>query len=307
MCGPLVPAVPSCILDPLREEFLALIPVRVDRHLLGCHRRRIDDRVVFDKLVAGLVFGCGYERLADRTCSATTLRRRRDEWIAAGLFEALRRSVLAAYERLIGLDLADVSVDGCLTKAPCGGECAGRSPVDRAKLGLKRSQLADGSGVPLTALPAPANTRDHQLLPATLDVLTGLLEQVGAEPAQTTVHLDAGYDYRPCRAELTNRGLGSQISQRGKPAPVQVDKRWVVERTNSWLNDYGRLRRCTERRRCCVEAYLALAAAIVTLRARLRAPGTATAGTPGQDHRAFADLLADALTETSPWKLRLCW
>src|SRR4051812_24430971 len=211
MCGPLVPAVPSCILDPLREEFLALIPARVDRHPLGCHRRRIADHIVFDKIVEALVFGCGYERLADRTCSATTLRRRRDEWIAAGLFEALRGSVLAAYERLIGLDLADVSVDGCLTKAPCGGECAGRSPVDRAKLGLKRSQLADGSGVPLTALPAPANTRDHLLLPATLDVLTGLLEQVGADPHQTTVHLDAGYDYRPCRGRT------------GRPRPALAD------------------------------------------------------------------------------------
>src|SRR4051794_34950783 len=63
MCGPLVPAVPSCILDPLREEFLALLPPRVDRHPLGCHRRRIDDRIVFDKLVEALVFGCGYERL----------------------------------------------------------------------------------------------------------------------------------------------------------------------------------------------------------------------------------------------------
>jgi transposase len=249
-----VPAVPSCIVDPLREEFLALIPARVDRHPLGCHRRRIDDRVVFDKLVAGLVFGCGYERLGDRSCSATTLRRRRDEWIAAGLFDRLRRSVLAAYERLIGLDLADVSVDGCITKAPCGGECAGRSPVDRAKGGVKRSQLADGTGVPITALPAPASTRDHQLLPATLEELTGLLEQVGADPGETTVHLDAGYDYRPCRAELADRGLGSVISHRGQPAPVQVGKRWVVERTNSWLNDYGRLRRCTERRRCCVEA-----------------------------------------------------
>src|SRR3954449_8625862 len=197
MCGPLVPAVPSCILDPLREEFLALIPARVDRHPLGCHRRRIDDRVVFDKLVAGLVFGCGYERLGDRSCSATTLRRRRDEWIAAGLFERLRAGVLDAYERLIGLDLADVSVDGCLTKAPCGGECAGRSPVDRAKLGLKRSQLADGAGVPLPALAGPAKPRDHLVLAGNLDVLTGLLEQVGADPHQTTVHLDAGYDYRP--------------------------------------------------------------------------------------------------------------
>ena len=74
-----MPAVPSCILDPLREEFLALLPARVDRHPLGCHRRRIDDRIVFDKIVEALVFGCGYERLGDRTCSATTLRRCRDE------------------------------------------------------------------------------------------------------------------------------------------------------------------------------------------------------------------------------------
>jgi transposase len=264
-----VPALPSCILDPLREEFLALLPARVARHPLGCHRRRIDDRIVFDKIVEALVFGCGYERLGDSSCSATTLRRRRDEWITAGVFDQLRSSGLAAYERLIGLDLADVA--GCITKAPCGGECAGRSPVDRANGGLKRSQLADGAGVPIAALPAPANTRDHLLLPDTLDALTALLTQVGAAPEQTTVHLDAGYDYRPCRAELAECGLHGRISQRGRPAPVQVGKRWVVERTNSWLNDFARLRRCTERRRICVQDYLALATAIVTLRALLRA------------------------------------
>jgi hypothetical protein len=63
-----VPAVPSCILEPLREEFLALLPQRIDRHPLGCHRRRIDDRIAFDKIVETLVFGCGYERLGDSSC-----------------------------------------------------------------------------------------------------------------------------------------------------------------------------------------------------------------------------------------------
>ena len=115
------------MLNPLREEFLALLPPRVDRHPLGCHRRRIDDRIVFDKIVAALVFGCGYERLGDATCSATTLRRRRDEWIAAGIFDALRCSVPAAYARLIGPDLADVAIDGCLTKAPSGGSAPARA------------------------------------------------------------------------------------------------------------------------------------------------------------------------------------
>ena len=262
-----MPAVPSCILDPLREAFLALLPPRVDEHSLGCHRPRIDDAVVFDKLVEALVFGAGYERIADADCSATTMRRRRDEWIALGVFDRLRLACLDAYDTMIGLDLADVAVDGCTTKAPCGGECAARSPVDRAKGGLKRSQLTDGAGIPLATVSASANTVDHALLPETLDAL----KDFQPLPAGATAHLDAGYDYRPCREALDERGLLGQIAHRGEPAPIQVGQRWVVERTNSWLNDFGRLRRCTERCRACVDAYLALAAAIVTLRALLRA------------------------------------
>ena len=74
-----MPAVPSCILDPLREQVLALLPPHIDDHPLGCHRRRIDDELVFGKLAEALLFGAGYERLADTSCSATTMRRRRDE------------------------------------------------------------------------------------------------------------------------------------------------------------------------------------------------------------------------------------
>lgn len=114
-------------------------------HPLGCHRPRIDDRVVFDKLVEALVFGAGYERIACPGCSATTLRRRRDEWIRLGVWDRLRLACLDAYDRLIGLDLADLAVDGCTTKAPCGGQCAGRSPVDRGKGGVKRSQLTEAA------------------------------------------------------------------------------------------------------------------------------------------------------------------
>jgi transposase len=262
-----VPAVPSCILDPLREQFLALLPPHVDDHPLGCHRARINDAVVFDKLVAALVFGAGYERIADAACSATTLRRRRDEWIRLGIFDRLRLACLDAYEKMIGLDLADVAVDGCTTKAPCGGECAGRSPVDRGKSGMKRSQLSDGAGVPLATVSAPANIRDDALLGQTLDAL----KDFQPLPAEATVHLDAGYDYRPCRDALDERGLHGQIAHRGEPAPIQIGRRWVIERTNSWLNDFGKLRRCTERRQACADAYLALAAAVVTVRALCRA------------------------------------
>jgi transposase len=196
--GGLVPALPPCILEPLWDQFAALLPSRPDTHPLGCHRRRIPDRVLFDKLIQVLVFGCGYRRIADHTCSASTLRRRRDEWITLGLATQLHQLALAAYDRLFGLDLEHLAVDGCITKAPCGGEVAGRSPVDRGKQGLKRSVAVEARGVPLGAVAAPANRRDDSLLPTTLDLL-GPLEPL---PAQTAVYLDAGYDYQPCRAAL---------------------------------------------------------------------------------------------------------
>ncbi len=186
-----MPAVPSCILDPIRDQFLALLPAREDRHPWGCHNPRISDAVVFDRLVQALVFGCGYERAADQDCSATTLRRRRDEWIAAGVMETLRLLVLAAYDRMIGLELDQLSADGCIAKAPSGGECAGKSPVCRAKQGIKRSQLTDSHGIPLVTNPAPANTRDHTLLPATLDRFAGLQAFLGPLPDSPRLSLDA--------------------------------------------------------------------------------------------------------------------
>jgi transposase len=131
-----VPAIQSYFIEPsLWEQFSALLPRREVEHPLGCHKPRISDRVVFEKLVQVLVFGCAYHRIADESCSDT--RRctagRRDEWIDLGVMDALREMALAAYNRTIGLELADIAVDGCITKAPCGGEKAGKSPVDRGK------------------------------------------------------------------------------------------------------------------------------------------------------------------------------
>jgi hypothetical protein len=73
--------------------------------------------------------------------------------------------VLGAYQRPFGLELEHLAVDGCTTKAPCGGQVARPSPVDRRKQGLKRSVLTtDAGGVPLGAVAAPANRRNDGLL-----------------------------------------------------------------------------------------------------------------------------------------------
>ena len=164
-----MPAIQPYIIEPIWEQFRVLLPERKTNHPLGCHRPRIPDRVVFEKLVEVLVFGCAYWRIADKSCSATTLRRRRDEWIEEGVMDHLREEVLEAYDRFIGLLLGDLTVDGYITKAPCGGEKAGRSPVDRGKRGIKCSTVVDGRGIPLGVVTAPANRHDSLLLDETLD------------------------------------------------------------------------------------------------------------------------------------------
>src|SRR5215212_4717440 len=204
-----VPAIQPYIIEPVWQQFLALLPERKTDHPLGCHRPRIPDRVVFEKLVQVLVFGCAYWRIADESCSATTLRRRRDEWIEAGVMDALEEIAREAYDRAIGLDLSGVAVDCCITKAPCGGEKAGRNPVDRGKGGLKRSMAVDAKGIPLGTITAPANRHDSP--PLLLPTLKAASEALGAVPEQMSVHLDGGYDSLLTRERLRELGLGWEI------------------------------------------------------------------------------------------------
>ena len=256
-----MPAISPYIIDPIWEQFEALSPERNVDHPLGCHNPRIPDKVVFEKLLQVLVFGCAYERIADQRCSATTLRRRREEWIASGVMEKLQRIVLDAYDWMIGLDLSDVSVDSCITKAPCGGQKGGRSPVDGGKQGLKRSMVVDANGIPIGATAAPANRHDSPLLEASVDTM----EIVGELPEHISVHLDRGYDSETTRERLWSRGLIPVISEKGKPAPLQATKRWVVERTNSWTNAHKKLVWCTERENRVIDFWLAFSGVVITV------------------------------------------
>jgi hypothetical protein len=265
-----VPAVPSSLIDPLWDQFSALLPERPEfdpNHPLGCHKRRIPDETVFRLAVEALVHGSGYERIAVEGCSDWTIRNRVKTWSALGLAHELHRLALAAYDQMIGLELDDLSADGCHTKAPVNGDKAGRSPVDRGKQGLKRSTLVEARGVPLGLACDGANRHDSKLLEPTIAAAE---QQLGALPAGARIHLDSAYQGKPCRKILDDHHLVGEIAAKGVPAPIQVGKRWVVERSQSWMNGYGKIRRCFERDGRVVDFYLYLAAAFVTIRALIR-------------------------------------
>jgi transposase len=264
-----VPAIPSWLLAPLWDQFSALLPDRPvydPAHPLGCHRPRISDRVIFEKLIQVLRFGCSYESIADCACGATTIRQRRDEWIKAGIFAKLKAVARDAYDRIVGLVLEELAVDGCIAKAPGGGQVAGRSPVDRGKLGYKRSLLVEGRGIPLGRVLAPASRHDSPLLAPTLDKL----DEIGPLPDGITVHLDAGYDSGKTRDELESRKMTGEIAHKGDKAPIQASRRWHVERTNAWHNGFNRLQRCYERNEDVIDAFFDLADAIITVRRLIR-------------------------------------
>lgn len=261
------------VVDAIWKTIEPILPEQSDDHPLGCHRPRVSDRLCFWGILIRLVTGCSWvtaEAILERNVSDTTLRSRRDEWIRAGVFDELRDHALEAYDRIIGLDLSEVAIDGSLHKAPCGGEGTGKSPVDRAKLGWKWSLAADANGIPLGWSIDGANRHELKLLEPTLaDVARiGLLADI------ETLHLDRGYDYPKVRTQLAGLGLEDvNIQQRiprnpGEPKPpMRLGLRWVVESANSWLSNYGQLRRNTDRKNIHRHAQLCLVATlIITIR-----------------------------------------
>ncbi len=93
-----------------RKVWTAIEPLLPDPpgHPLGCHRPRIDDQLCFRGILIRLVTGASWvdvESILDFKVSDTTLRTRRDEWIAAGVFDQIHTEALAAFDKIIGLDL----------------------------------------------------------------------------------------------------------------------------------------------------------------------------------------------------------
>ena len=255
------------VVDAVWAATEPLLPARPE-HPLGCHRPRVSDRLCLWALLIRLTTGASWvdiEAILDHQVSDTTLRARRDEWIAAGVFERLRAEALAAFDRIIGLDLAEVALDGSLHKAPYGGEGTGANPTDRGKLGWKWSVAVDRHGVPVGWTIDGANRNDVRMLEPTLDdvAAAGLLVDVD------TIHLDRGYDSGAVRQRLAGYGLHDAVIQRrgtktaGTKQPVRLGLRWIVEATNTWWSNYGQLRRNTDRRNRHRHAALCLATVIL--------------------------------------------
>ena len=151
-----------------------------------------------------------------------------------------------------------------------GGK-TGPNPTDRAKDGVKRSVLTEADGVPIGLAVDGANRHDSKLVKATLESIP-VKRPKATKKASQALCLDKGYDYDSVRDLVKEFGYTAYIKARGEEAQAikrQAGfraRRWVVERTHSWMN---RIRRILTRWEKKPENYIALlhlVCAIITYR-----------------------------------------
>jgi transposase len=126
-----------------------------------------------------------------------------------------------------------------------GGKKTGKNPTDRAKQGVKRSLLVEADGIPVGVAVDGANRNDMKLTRQTLESIPADAGRPCPRAAQPQgLCLDKGYDYDEVRAIVEEFGFTAHIRSRGEEAQAVKRKagfkarRWVVERTHSWMNRF---------------------------------------------------------------------
>lgn len=230
--------------DVLWAEMVNVLPAPKVKKKPG--RPRVNDRRLMTTIFYVLRTGCQWNAIPRSLSASSTAHDRFQEWQADGVFERLWCAGLYMYDEEKGIEWAWQAMDGAMTKAPLGGEQTGPNPTDRAKSGVKRSVLTDGRGVPLGVAIDGANRHDMKLVEATLKSIP--IEQPVPTPSEPqNLCLDAGYDYEDVRTTIAEWGYTAHIRSRTQEqdekarTPGYRARRWVVERTHSWMNRFRRL------------------------------------------------------------------
>ena len=140
--------------------------------------------------------------------------------------------------------------------------------MDRRKLGWKWSLATDAAGIPVAWAADGANRNDIMLFEPTLAEIA----RRGLHHDIETLHLDRGYLGARVDTAAAHQGITDIVRPskrrpatgshaKAKNAPLGL--RWTVERTNSWLSNFGQLQRNTDRRTEHRTAQLALAVALI--------------------------------------------
>jgi putative transposase len=231
--------------DKLWKRFEKILPPDKAPGTVG--HPAIPNRQVMNGILHVLRTGCQWKSLKTAWFGASSsIHDRFQAWRRAGLFQKIFKALVEFYHRRKRIKWHWQSIDSKSVPAPLGGPKTGKNPTDRAKLGSKRHILVDGRGAPLAVVISGANAHDKT---CAVEVLDSII--VPRPQTHYCVHhfcADKGYDYEDIRQAATERHYKVHIARRGVIVEEIPEKkrhparRWVVERTLSWQNDFRSLR-----------------------------------------------------------------
>ncbi len=205
-------------------------------------RPQIDFKMALNGLYYLLKTGIQWNALPRCFGSSSAVHRFFQKLRAAKFFELLWHRELQEYDLIHGLNLEIQAGDCAHIKAPLGQEKTGKSPVDRRKLGTKRSIIVDKNGIAIGCALGGGNQHDSKLFEASIRSIPSCIKQ----PYFREMHLDSAYDSKPMRVILFNFGYVPKISKNKRNSRIissvkTEKKRWIVESAHSWMNRFRRL------------------------------------------------------------------
>ena len=226
----------------LTEEQLNWLVERIPKHPRSPKGGRPPEDT--RKVVGGIFWildnGAKWKDLPKRFGSKSTVHRWFQRWVKEGVFEAIMRDAGRCVEQRDGYRLYECFIDGTFSKAR-GGDGVG---CTKAGKGVKIMVLVDARGLPVAVDTTSANPHESRLVQRLFDFML-----TDAMPPR--VIGDKAYDSDRLDEELAHRGIEmiaphrrnrklENITQDGRSLR-RYGRRWKVERTISWIQNFRRL------------------------------------------------------------------
>ena len=209
--------------------------------------------------------GAKWKDLPERFGPKSTVHRWFKKWAQDGVFECLMLACGTLVESCGGYRLYECAVDGAFAKAKGGGDGIG---CTKAGKGVKIMIVVDAQGLPAAAYSTSASPHESQLVQE-------LFEFMVPEQLPQLLLGDKAYDSDALDAKLAEIGveLISPHRRNRKPENKTQDgrklrrykRRWKVERTFSWLQNYRRLCIRWEKSTVAFQGFLHLACSLLLL------------------------------------------
>jgi transposase len=256
------------VTDALWARIEPLLPPPKPRRFRFPGRKPVDRRKVLTGIIFVLRTGIPWEELPrEMGCCGMTCWNYLQAWQKRGVWQRLHEILLDELQEYNRIDWSRAAIDSTKARALGEGDKTGPNSTDRGKPGSKHHVLTDAQGIPLATELTGANVADVKALLPLVDKVPPVAGKVG-RPRQRpkALYADRAYDSEPHRKELKARKIKPKIARRRTAHGSGLGiYRWVVERTESWLHSFRRLRLRTDRDGEIHTAFVTLASALICM------------------------------------------